>query len=137
MKRFLLDTNTAAHFVHRRHGVHHRADVEVRKGNRVGICTIVMGELWDGVEYSESRDRNASLTTVRTGKLVMWPYDKAAALEYGRIAADLRRRGRLIQQPDIQIAAITLLIPNCTLVTTDSDFQVVAGLRIENWVEEK
>jgi len=114
--------------------MHRLADAEVRKGNRVGICTIVMGELWDGVEYSESRERNAALTKTRVKKLMMWLYDTPSAIDFGRIAADLRRRGQLIQQPDIQIAANALLLPNCTLVTTDSDFRVISALQLENWV---
>ena len=34
--------------------------------------------------------------------------DRKAAEEYGRVAADLKQRGRLIQPIDIQVAAIAL-----------------------------
>jgi tRNA(fMet)-specific endonuclease VapC len=40
-----------------------------------------------------------------------------------------------MQQIDIQIAAVACTLPNCTLVTKDSDFQAVPGLRITDWSE--
>jgi hypothetical protein len=55
---FLLDTNTAQDFSHRRHGIVERADLDRRRGNRLGICTPVLGELWAGVEASDTRDKN-------------------------------------------------------------------------------
>jgi tRNA(fMet)-specific endonuclease VapC len=55
------------------------------------------------------------------------------AFEYGRIAAELRRIGRLIGQNDIMIAAIARILRNCTVVTMDSDLSAVQGLTIENW----
>ena len=66
-------------------------------------------------------------------RLRIWPFDIKAAEEYGRIFATLRRKGTMIQQVDIQIAAIALSLGNCTVVTTDSDLSVVPGLSVENW----
>jgi hypothetical protein len=45
MRRFLMDTGIAQHFVNRRHGVLERADEERHRGNRIGICVPVLGEL--------------------------------------------------------------------------------------------
>ena len=64
---------------------------------------------------------------------VLWPFDEAAAWEYGRLYAELKRIGRPMQQIDIQIAAIAFSLGNCTVVTTDSDLSAVPGLRTENW----
>jgi hypothetical protein len=48
MRRFLLDTGIAQDFINRRHGVVERSDAERRAGNRIGICSPVLGELWAG-----------------------------------------------------------------------------------------
>jgi tRNA(fMet)-specific endonuclease VapC len=40
--------------------------------------------------------------------IVAWPFDRAAAREYGILFAELRRIGRPMQQMDIQIAAIAI-----------------------------
>src|SRR5262245_14653065 len=58
MRRFLLDTGSAADYVHRRLSVYDRARMAVGEGHRVCICSPVLAELWYGVEYSNTRQRN-------------------------------------------------------------------------------
>jgi tRNA(fMet)-specific endonuclease VapC len=65
--------------------------------------------------------------------LVIWPFDIAAAEEFGRIAAALRRSGRPMQQIDMQVAAIALCMGKTTVVSSDSDLAAVPGLTVENW----
>ncbi len=133
MRRFLLDSNAAGHYINRRKGVRERAIAEVAHGNRIGICMPVLGELWFGVENSASRDRNAQRLMTAVADWTVWPYEAKAAQEYGRIAAELKRAGRPIQQIDIMIAAIAQSLGNCTVVSSDSDFAVVTSLAVENW----
>jgi tRNA(fMet)-specific endonuclease VapC len=64
---------------------------------------------------------------------VCWPFDKAAAYEYGQIFAGLKRLGRPIQQVDMMIAAIARILGNCTVVSGDNDLLAVPGLSVENW----
>ena len=63
----------------------------------------------------------------------LWPFDRTAAEEYGRLAALLERKGRRMQVVDIRLAAIAFTLGNCTVVTTDSDPSAVPGLTVENW----
>ena len=133
MRRFLLDTGIAGKLINRRDGVHERALSESAQGNRVGICHPVLAELVYGVEYSASRERNMQRLQLALAALKLWPVTEEAAYEYGRIAAQLRRLGREVQQNDIMIGAIALTLGNCTVVTTDSDLSAVPGLAIENW----
>jgi hypothetical protein len=58
MRRFLLDTGPAQDFNHDRRGIRGRVQAGRRRGNRVGICTSVLGELWAVLGGSESRERN-------------------------------------------------------------------------------
>ncbi len=134
MRRFLLDTGIAQDFVNRRNGVLERVDAERRRGNRIGICTPVLGELWSGVEGSAARDRNLQRLRRALSRLVVWPYTNEAAEQFGRVFAELRRIGRPMQQIDIMVAAIAFTIGDCTVVTTDSDLAAVPGLVVENWV---
>jgi tRNA(fMet)-specific endonuclease VapC len=55
------------------------------------------------------------------------------AFEYGRVAIELRRIGRMIGQNDMMIAAIARTVGNCTVVTMDSDLAAVPELTVENW----
>src|SRR5262245_57074565 len=106
---------------------------EVARGNRIGICVPVLGELWFGVENSASRDRNLQRLMTAVSDWTVWPYESKAAQEYGRIATELKRGGRPIQQIDIMIAAIAFTLGDCTVVSADGDLSAVSGLAVENW----
>jgi tRNA(fMet)-specific endonuclease VapC len=133
MKRYLLDTGIAQDFITRRHGIYERADRERLRGQRIGICVPVLGELWSGVEGSAPRQRNLHLLRVAISRMVVWPYTIEAAEEFGRLFVELRRLGRPMQQIDIQIAAIALSMGNTVVVSRDSDLSAVPGLTVENW----
>lgn len=133
MTRFLLDTGSAAHYIHRRRGVYERARAAVANGHRVGIGVPVLAELWYGVEYSSTRERNADRLRRVLPDLIIWPLTEQAAEAYGRIAAELRRTGRSIGKNDMLIAAIALSLGKTTVVSADNDLTAVPGLTVENW----
>jgi tRNA(fMet)-specific endonuclease VapC len=133
MRRFLLDTGMAGDFIDRRRGVYEHARHEAARGNRLGIGIPVLAELVYGIELSTSRDRNMQRLWTALPAWKVWPFDDNAAFEYGRLAAELRRIGRPMQQVDIMIAAIAFSLGNCSFVTADSDLTAVPGLTVENW----
>ena len=133
MRRFLLDTGPAQDFINQRRGIRQRVDAERRLGNRCGLCTPGLGELWAGIEGSSTRAWNLQLLKMTLSKLPVWPYTDSAAQEFGRLSALLRSIGRQMQQIDVQIAAIAMTLGNCTVVTMDSDLAAVPGLNVENW----
>ena len=133
MRRYLLDTGIAGDYIDRRRGVYERAQEEVAKGNRIGIGVPVLAELAYGIEQSMSRGRNMQSLRTTLAAWKVWPFDEAAAFEYGRLAAELRRVGRPMQTVDIMIAAIALTLGNCTVVSADSDLTAIPGLKVENW----
>jgi tRNA(fMet)-specific endonuclease VapC len=135
MKRFLLDTGPAQDFNNGRNGIRERVDAERHRGNRIGICTPVLGELWSGVEGSQTRDKNIYRLRYGLSRLILWPYDERAAEEFGRIYAELRRIGRPMQQVDVMIAAIALALGNCTVITVDQDLAAIPGLIVDNWAQ--
>jgi tRNA(fMet)-specific endonuclease VapC len=116
MRRYLFDTGIAGDYINRRNKVFDRAREEVARGNRIGICVPVLGELYYGIENSASRKRNLHRLLGALDTLSIWPFDEKAAAEYGRIAAKLLRAGRPMQQIDIQIAAIALSLGKCRVV---------------------
>ena len=132
-RRYLLDSGPAFDFLFKRRGVEDHVAAVRRAGAKVGICVPVLGEIVGGLEASGSRDASWAVARPRLAKLVCWPYEQAAAYEYGRIFAELKRHGRIIQQIDIQIAAVALTLGDCTVVSGDADLTAVAGLAVENW----
>jgi tRNA(fMet)-specific endonuclease VapC len=134
IRRYLLDTGIAQDLQDDRNAVRERADQEQRLGHRIGICVPVLGELWAGVEGSSSSSRNRTRLKHALARLMIWPYSVDAAVQYGRLITELRRIGRPMQQVDIQIAAIACTLPNCIIVSKDSDMFAIPGVVVENWV---
>ena len=108
MKRYLLDTGIASDVVYRRGPVARRAKDIRDAGAIVGIAIPVLAELLFGAEYSHAPDANRQRIMRAVAKWPVWTFDRAAAAKYGVLAAELKRRGRPMQQNDIQIAAIAL-----------------------------
>jgi tRNA(fMet)-specific endonuclease VapC len=133
MKRYLLDTGIMGDFVNHRRGVDTQVHEPRRRGARIGCCMPVLGELFFGIEASATREENRKRLKRALSRIICWPFDRLAAEEYGRLAAELRRIGRKMQQIDIQIAAIALSLGDCSVVSADSDLAAVPCLRVENW----
>jgi tRNA(fMet)-specific endonuclease VapC len=133
IRRYLFDTGIAQDFQDNRGNVRGKAKTARAQGHRIGICVPVLGELWSGVEGSNQRDANAVLLRRALSQLSIWPYTPEAAAEYGRIFTELKNAGHPIQQIDMQIGAIARTLPNCVVVSKDSDFLAIRGLAVENW----
>lgn len=133
MKRLMLDTGVAGDYIFRRQNVYDRVRMAAAQGQKVGIAMPAIGELFAGIEHSQSRERNLDILKRSLHSLRPWPFDRQAAEEFGRLYAYLRSIGRPMQQIDVQIAAIALSLGSCTLVTRDSDFAAIPGLSIETW----
>jgi tRNA(fMet)-specific endonuclease VapC len=106
-----------------------------RPENRIGTGTPIVGELFSGVQFSSSRNKNEVRLRRALSELIIWPYDLLAAERYGHIHAELRRIGRPMQTIDTMAAAIAITLGNCTVVSTDTDLNAVPGLSVENWLK--
>jgi tRNA(fMet)-specific endonuclease VapC len=87
MTRYLLDTCAMGDLINRRKGVHDRAREARLGGARLGTCMPVLGELFFGIELSQTRDANRARLIRAIAGLSFWPYTREAAEEYGRLAA--------------------------------------------------
>src|SRR5262245_50658104 len=105
MRRYILDTNALGDFINHRNGVDARVLKARAAGNRIGTCGPIVGELYYGLELSTSRDENIKRANAALTRLIFWPFDRDAGIEFGRLRAELRRRGRAMRIPDIQLAA--------------------------------
>ena len=133
MKRYILDTNILSDLIYRRYGVPERVMEARRNGGTIATTLPIIGEIYYGANYSNDPEHYLRIIQPRTACITKWPFTLEAAKKYGEIAATLKSEGKLIQQVDIQTAAIALTLGNCTIVTTDSDFVRIPGITIENW----
>ncbi len=133
MTRYLFDSGIMVDYLNKRNGVFERARQEVSNGGIIGTGIPILAELLAGIERSESRERNWKLLHTALPQFRLWPFDKDAAYEYGRLRALLLSAGRQMQSIDVMIAAIAHTLGRCVVVTKDSDLSAVPGLSVENW----
>lgn len=133
MSKLLLDSGIFSDYMHRRRGIFERVKQIALQGVRVGSCVPVIAEIAFGIELSSSRDRNFQRLVGILPTLTIWPFDQESALSYGRVAAELRKRGRPMQVVDMMIGAIAMDLGDCMVITTDSDLKAIPGLNVELW----
>jgi tRNA(fMet)-specific endonuclease VapC len=128
----LLDSNTCIQFLNGR-----SASVERRlrgtKPSEIKLCSIVKAELWYGAARSNDSPMVMSRLTTFFAPYESFPFDDAAAAEYGRIRGMLAQAGTPIGPNDLMIAAIARG-RGLTLVTHNvREFSRVPGLSVEDW----
>ncbi|CAN5517787.1 hypothetical protein BH11PLA2_BH11PLA2_09560 [soil metagenome] len=134
MTKYILDSGIVSLILDEAEPVYsHYRDLKT-DGHRIGIGTPVLGELLAGLQHSQSKQKNLTKLRMMLKTLTIWSYNESAAEEYAKIKAHLRSIGRKIQEVDLQTAAISRTLRNCTVVTMDSDFAAIPGLNIENWM---
>ena len=131
---YMLDTNICIY------AIKNKPDLVLQrlKNNlQHGLCisAITLAELQHGVEKSVYPEKNTAALLQFLSILTVLPFDDLAAVEYGKICADLQRKGTPIGTMDMLIAAHARA-EHMVLVTNNvREFERVPGLEIENWTE--
>lgn len=127
----LLDTDTVVYYMKDMPGVVSRLEA-TRPSSRY-LSLISLGELYFGIFRSAQAERNLRRYRRFIARVKLLPFTPAVAERFGGIRADLARRGELVADNDIWIAAHAL-VHGATLVTNNErDFARIPNLRIENW----
>ena len=102
-----------------------------------GMCisSITLAELAHGVRKSLYPEKNEEALLQFLSILDTLEFDDLAAMEYGKICAELQRQGMPIGTMDMLIAAHAKA-KNLVLVTNNlREFRRVQQLKLENWAE--
>lgn len=130
--RFMLDTDICIYIRRKRprRVIEQLAALEV--GNAV-ISVICYGELRAGAEKSRWRDRDLQILNELVGTIPVLPLPAAAAADYGSIRCELERRGEMIGNNDLWIAAHARASGLVLVTSNEREFRRVPGLEVENW----
>ena len=134
MTTYVLDTNTCVYWLKGKEEI-------LRRVKQVGvsdlaITIITLAELKYGAYHSRNVKENLESIDRFLRKVKVLPLVEEAVDTFGRIKADLRRAGKMIDDFDILIGATTMA-KDGILVTNNTDhFRRIRGLRYENWFEE-
>lgn len=128
---YLLDTNTCIQLMR-----HIPAVVEQLAQHSPADCwisTITTYELYTGVSKCADPAGEGAKVALLTQTIRELPFDRGAAIEAGRLRAELEARGEMIGPYDVLLAA-QALAAGLTLVSSNlREFQRVGGIQAENW----
>ena len=133
--KYMLDTNIC---------IYAQKNIEsvvnsIKEHWQEGLCisSITLAELEYGVQASANVEKNTIALAKVLSIVEILPFDDEAAVEYGIIRADLRKKGTPIGDFDMLIAAHARA-KKLTIVTNNvREFERVKGLKVENWYKEK
>lgn len=133
MTQYLLDTNICIYIINKR-----PPEVFDRfrsiKLMQLHIPTIVIFELYFGLEKNQSHRRNAAFLENFIAPLTVTGFSIEAAKCAAKIRYQLRKKGTPIGAYDIQIAAIAMTEGLVLLTNNTKEFERIEGLKLENWV---
>ena len=132
MLKYLLDTNIVIYVLKRR--PKEVLEIFNRNASRMAISSITLSELIFGAEKSPNVDKNLEAIEEFVSHLDVLPYDAKASQHYSQIKAALEKRGEIIGENDIHIAAHAIS-QGLILVTNNlREFKRVPNLALENWI---
>lgn len=131
---FILDTNICIYLIKKK-------PVQVFdkfKGlalGSVGISSITLAELQYGIKKSAQPDNNQIALDQFLLPLEIVNFDTDAAIEYGKIRADLEKKGIPIGPLDTLIAAHVKVMGLILVTNNEKEFSRINGLKVENWTK--
>jgi tRNA(fMet)-specific endonuclease VapC len=132
MFKYLLDTNIVIYVLKRR--PKEVLEIFNRNASRMAISSITISELIYGAEKSPNMDKNLEAIEEFVSHLDVLPYDAKASQHYGQIKAALEKRGEIIGENDIHIAAHATSHGLILVTNNLREFKRVPNLALENWV---
>ncbi|WP_319421497.1 type II toxin-antitoxin system VapC family toxin [Pleurocapsa sp. FMAR1] len=98
------------------------------------LSTLVLAELYKGVYCSSKFEKNITALNQFTSSLPKVDYDQKAALEFGKIQAQLRRKGKPTGEIDALIAAVARSRQDILVTNNTRHFINITGLQLEDWL---
>ena len=132
--RFLLDTNICIYIRQQRPPEVLKRFKSLHPGE-AAISVITYGELRYGAEKSRDRERALDLLRRLVALLPVLPLPEQAGERYGAVRADLERRGEVIGNNDLWIAAHALAAGLVLATNNRREFARVGGLQLADWLE--
>jgi tRNA(fMet)-specific endonuclease VapC len=132
MRRYLLDTNILSDLVRNPQG---RIASRIARIGEKGVCTsiVVAAELRYGAAKQGSARLSSQLETILR-VLEILPLETPVDEVYGKLRADLERKGQIIGGNDLLIAAHTLALGHTIVTDNVREFSRIRSLSVENWL---
>lgn len=130
---YLLDTNIVAGVIRKNQNILDKLEELQSQQRELFISCITYYEVKRGLLYANATRQLSDFNSFCLNVTVLFLDDLATIERASEIHANLRRRGRPIQDADILIAA-TAIVNSLTLVSNDADMSRISGIGLENWL---
>lgn len=131
--KYMLDTNMCIYAQKQNPSVLAKIHENYQEG--LAISSITLAELEYGIQASVNPEKNMIALLKFLTIVEVLPFESSAAFEYGKIRADLRRKGTPIGNMDMLIAAHAKS-ENLIVVTHNTrEFERVEDLQLDDWYE--
>ena len=111
-----------------------RANFENYSSDQIAVSSITVAELEFGAKKSSRIKENLERLELFLFPFEILPFDAISGKFYGDIRCNLEKKGHVIGQLDMLIAA-QALSNRLTLVTNNQkEFSRIENLKLENWV---
>lgn len=131
---YLLGTNICIYIIKKKPAEVFEKFKNLTIGN-VGISSITLAELQYGIEKSSNSEKNREALEKFLTPIEIIDYGYEATVEYGKIRAELEKKGITIGPLDMLIASHAKSLGVILVTNNVREFEIIAGLRIENWAK--
>jgi predicted nucleic acid-binding protein len=129
---YLIDTNHRSRAVTTTSSVRRRITDFRQRSIKVGTCVPVLCEIEAGIQQVGKPDVYRLNLERLLRQIRIWPIDPTTARLYGVIHHDLKRRGRVLSQVDMMLAALARQM-TLTVAKSDQDLGALPDIPTENW----
>lgn len=131
---YMLDTDICSYIIRNR-PLSVLAKFKQINTSDLGISVITQAELLYGVERSSSQKTNHDIVENFINRLIILDWDSDAAKRYAILRATMEGKGKIIGNMDLMIASHALSIGATIITNNTRHFEMVEGLKMENWVK--
>ena len=132
--RYMLDTNICIYAIkHKPEQVFSR--LQEHDPSEICISSVTYAELVHGVEKSKMVEKNRVALALLLANIEIMNFDSLAAESYGKVRADLEKRGTPIGPLGMMIAGHAKSLGYTIVTNNIKEFKRVKDLKLENWTE--
>ena len=132
---YLFDTDAVRQVIKRSPSIAFVRKLAATDIEKQFTTTITVGEL----VYGAFKSNRPEFFIEKLEKLV-WPnirilsFDEYSAKVYGRLRAEMERKGTPLTEPDLRIASIAMHHGLIVITGNSKHFSRVPGLKVEDWI---
>lgn len=134
LSKVVLDTDILSAIMRRRSTVIPAARVYLREHHQFHFSIITQYEILRGLKAKDATRQTATFENFCSRNIIL-PLSAETISKAAEIYADLYRRGELIGDADILIAASAMVHGFGIATNNERHFQRISDLHVENWIK--